>query len=299
MNEQPAASESVLSSLPQEHLHVDKTVIDRIGNLTRAASAIQLQGNSIHLVMPEDFRHTDITDKVEAANPHPNRKKGTQQLGDIASFNNYVKAHGNAWTTVIYADPEARTLTAVFNDHEKRGEGTPSSLTAPPLAGWRDHRAVYNAELSREFATWFKNNKQVKEQEDFAVFIEDNIADVMEPSGDVLLQIALTLQAKTEVNFSSSKRLDNGQVQLTYTENIDARAGNGNIDIPREFAIGCRLFKNGEGYKVRARLKYRLGGGKVKFWYELDRPENVIEDAFTAYVEKARETTFPVLIGKP
>ena len=281
-----------LRAAPLEHVHVNDSVIDRIGALTRAAAAIQQQGNSFHLVMPTGFTSKEITEQIEAANPQPNRKSGTQALGDIDSFNAYVKAQGIPGRTVIYADPESRTLTAVINDHEE----TDAESSA---AGWRDFRAVYGAELSREFSTWFKNNKQPKEQEDFAVFIEDNIADVVEPSGDVLLAIALTLQAKTEVNFSSSKRLDNGQVQLTYTENIEARAGAGNIDIPREFAIGCRLFKNGEGYKVRARLKYRLGGGKVKFWYELDRPENVIEDAFKAYVDKARETEFPVLIGKP
>jgi hypothetical protein len=50
---------------------------------------------------------------------------------------------------------------------------------------------------------------------------------------------------------------------------------------------------------VRARLKYRLGAGKVKFWYELDRAENAIEDAFKAYVEQARASGYQVLIGRP
>ena len=90
------------------------------------------------------------------------------------------------------------------------------------------------------------------------------------------------MQAKTEANFSSSRRLDNGQVQLAYTETIDARAGSGQIEIPREFSIGVRLFKNGTGYKLRARLKYRLGAGKVRFWYELDRPQQAIDNAARA-----------------
>jgi hypothetical protein len=49
---------------------------------------------------------------------------------------------------------------------------------------------------------------------------------------------------------------------------------------------------------VRARLKYRLTAGKVKFWYELDRPENVIEDAFESYIKQARESGYTVLLGK-
>lgn len=46
-------------------------------------------------------------------------------------------------------------------------------------------------------------------------------------------------------------------------------------------------------------MKYRLGSGKVKFWYELDRPENAIEEAFREYVEQARAGGFTVLMGKP
>jgi uncharacterized protein YfdQ (DUF2303 family) len=59
-----------------------------------------------------------------------------------------------------------------------------------------------------------------------------------------------------------------------------------------------RLFKNGDGYKIKARLKYRIGNGKVKFWYELDRVENAVEDAFKDYIEQVKESGYTVLIGK-
>jgi uncharacterized protein YfdQ (DUF2303 family) len=177
----------------------------------------------------------------------------------------------------------------VLNDH---GQGVDS------MPAWRDFRVSYKAELSCEFAAWHKNDRKVMGQEEFAVFLEDNVADISESTGETMLQVALTLQAKTEVAFSSHRRLDNGQVPLSYTENIDARAGNAEVTIPREFALGLRLFKNGDGYKVCARLKYRLGAGKVEFWYELDRVENAIEDAFNTYVEQERAGGFQVLIGR-
>jgi len=263
--------------------------IAKIGAMQDAATAIQEIHGTTHLVVPEGYRHIDLTAAIEQAGAAPIRKKGAVHLSDLASFNVYVADQGSPIDTYIYADPDSRTLTAVLNEHVKSQRTT----------GWRDHRAVYKAELSREFTTWMQFNKKPMEQEDFAIFLEDNIADVVEPSGEQLLQIALTLQAKTEVNFSSHKRLDNGQIQFAYSETVDARAGTGMIEIPREFTIGLRLFKNGDGYKVRARLKYRLGGGKLKFWYELDRAENAIEDAFQAYVNQARENGFTVLIGKP
>jgi len=281
------AGSTITSTIEQTHF--DASTIEKIGALSLAASAIQQIEGTTHLVIPEDFKHIDLTAALEKAGQYPKRKTGTVQLGDLSSFNVYVADQGTAYDTYIYADPDARTLTAVLNEHDKDDNH----------AGWRDHRAVYKAELSREFTTWMQFNKKPMEQEDFAIFLEDNIADVVEPSGEALLQIALTLQAKTEVNFSSHKRLDNGQIQFAYSETVDARAGTGMFEIPREFTIGLRLFKNGDGYKVRARLKYRLGGGKLKFWYELDRAENAIEDAFQEYVNNARENGFTVLIGKP
>lgn len=281
------AGSTIASTIEQTHF--DASTIDKIGALSLAASAIQEFNGTTHLVIPEDYRHIDLTAAIEKAGDNPKRKTGTVHLGDLSSFNVYAADQGTPHDTYIFADPDARTLTAVLNEHDKDYD----------KAGWRDHRAVYKAELSREFTNWLQFNKKPMEQEDFAIFLEDNIADVVAPSGETLLQIALTLQAKTEVNFSSHKRLDNGQVQFAYSETVDARAGTGMIEIPRDFTIGLRLFKNGEGYKIRARLKYRLGGGKLKFWYELDRSDNAIEDAFQAYVDQARENGFTVLIGKP
>lgn len=281
-----------LASAPavaQEHLHIDASTIRKIGELAIAAKAIQHVHGLDILVVPEEYKHIDLTAAVEKASYAPRRKSGTVHLSEIGSFNVFVADQGESGQVYIYADPEARTLTAVLNDHVHSDE----------TAGWRDHRAIFKAELSREFSIWMKNDKVPMDQETFAIFLEDNIADVVEPSGETLLQVALTLQAKTEANFSSHRRLDNGQVQFAYSETIDARATGGAIEIPREFTIGARLFKNGEGYKVRARLKYRLAAGKVKFWYELDRAENAIEDAFKAYVDKACENGFTVLIGKP
>ena len=53
-------------------------------------------------------------------------------------------------------------------------------------------------------------------------------------------------------------------------------------------------------YKLRARLKYRLGNGKVKFWYELDRPLDAIEDAFKGKADEVQEKCgYPLLYGVP
>ena len=260
--------------------------IKKISDLTLAAKPHQAIEHTHHLVIPDGYKHIDISQAIENALPSPTRKKNNLIVHDLQSLLQYAKDQSATQCGYIYADIDQRTITAVFNDQKDAAQ-----------TGWRDHRVTYKAEFSREFSTWMGRNEKPFDQEEFAIFLEDNIADV--PNGENLLAVALSLQAKTDVSFSSSRRLDNGQIQFSYTENIDARAANGAIEVPREFTLGMRIFKNGEGYELKARLKYRLNSSKLKFWYEIDRPENSVEHAFKLYIDQLCDCGYTVLLGKP
>lgn len=246
--------------------------------------------NYLHVVLPNECKVHDLSAAIEKTQLSPNRKTGTVKLKDLDSLIAHCILQDRSGNGYLYADPDARKITAVFNDNR-------DAL----FAGWRDHRAQFQAEYTVEFDIWLRNNKQPKEQTAFAEFIEDNFADIAGPDATRLLDIASTMQAKTSIDFKSSKRLADGQAQLSYVETIDAKAGAaGELTIPKEFNLALRIFKNGGGYKLKARLKYRLGGGAVKFWYELDRPERSVEDAFAGYVAEVREKSgYTVLIGAP
>lgn len=256
--------------------------------LSSAASRVHEFGDYMHAIVPKDYRLEDISKSVEKSQLTPRRQSGTAQLKDLASLIQYCVDQDMGLVGYIYADPDSRKCTAVFND--QRGG-----------MGWRDFRAEFKAEYTPEFQKWLTKDRQQFGQTEFAEFIEDNMADITEPAASAMLEMATTIQAKTDINFSSAKRLQNGQVQLGYTESIDARAGaNGAMEIPKEFALGLRIFKNGDGYKLKARLKYRLNSGSVKFWYEFDRVERAIEDAFGGYVATLREKSgYQVLLGTP
>jgi uncharacterized protein YfdQ (DUF2303 family) len=269
--------------------------------LIRDITTIGLEPKAIagttHLVVPPQFQHIDLTSKIEQAQFAPNRLRGTVALGSLESLLTYLADQHAQASGYVYADSEARTITAVFND-TKSGPG------------WRDHRAVFAAVLTPEAKRWLDKDGETFTQTEFAEFIEDNMADLHGDDAEKLLTVATTIAAATGINFSSAKRLQDGQTQLTYVETVNATAGaEGGLSIPKTFTLGLRLFKNGGGYKLTARLKYRLHSGAVKFWYELERPENAIEDAFTGYVEQVRNATvttvegpaplgYTVLIGK-
>lgn len=248
------------------------------------------EGTATLFTLPEGYRVEDITTLIEKTQPARNRPQGTVHLADVPSLLAYCADQVAQERGYIYADPDSRTITAVFNDQR-------STL----FNGWRDHRAVFAATFTPEFKKWLEHSSKAMSQQEFAEFIEDNYADLNGDDGQTLLNVATTIQATTGINFSSARRLTDGQTQLTYNEVIDAKAGSdGALRIPQTFTLGVRIFKNGDGYKLAARLKYRLAGGGVKFWYELDRPERAVEDAFSGYVETVRtQSGYTVLIGKP
>ncbi|CAN7543613.1 DUF2303 family protein [Variovorax sp. LjRoot130] len=240
-----------------------------------------------HVVVPNGYNRVDLTAEVEKAEAAPYRKKGTVVLGDVPSFLTYAKDQGAEKTGYIYADVDSRTLTAVFND-------------AKAGPGWRDHKATFKAELTPEATKWLSSNTVQMDQTTFATFIEDNFADLQGEDAANLLTVATTIQATSGINFSAAKRLQDGQTQLVYNETIDATAGaSGEFKIPKTFTLGLRLFKNGDGFKLTARLKYRLHSASVKFWFELERHEQAIEAAFKEYVAKVTaESGYTVLTGK-
>jgi uncharacterized protein YfdQ (DUF2303 family) len=285
MNQQSTPPALQATAATPESLQVAEQLITLAG----AVLAPQEIEGAHFVTLPPNYTHREVTDQVEKAQPAPNRKRGTVQVKDVDSLLRYLADQENAGDAVsayVYADPDTRTMTAVFNDNRAG-------------AGWRDHRAVFKAEFTPEFETWKRNDKQPKDQGSFAEFIEDNFADIQAPAAATLLEMATTIQATTGINFASAKRLQDGQVQLQYTETIEARAGaSGALQIPKEFTLGMRIFKNGGGYLLQARLKYRLAGGGVKFWYELDRPERAVEDAFKGYIDQVRDKSgYAVLIG--
>ena len=147
------------------------------------------------------------------------------------------------------------------------------------------------APRSIECATWTAADKSAMGQSEFAQFIENNVADIRNPPGATVLEVARNLQAKKAVDFSSAIRLATGEQQFTYSEVIQGSSQNGNISVPEEFTLGIPVFLNDALYEVRARLRYRITDSKLKLWYDLYRPEAIITDAFDKIVSTIAEKT--------
>jgi uncharacterized protein YfdQ (DUF2303 family) len=136
----------------------------------------------------------------------------------------------------------------------------------------------------------------------FAEFIEDHLADIYDPSGAEMLELAQTFEATTGVEFKSSQLLDSGQRQLRYEETIDARSSNGTLTVPKQVTLGLQPYEGSNSYRVTARFRFRIGGGNLQLSLILDDPRKVLETAFDeilADVTAGLTENIPVLAGTP
>jgi uncharacterized protein YfdQ (DUF2303 family) len=210
--------------------------------------------------------------------PAPVRTKQHLNVLDAETFIDYVKRFTTSATVVFCNGPNGRTFRVVFDYHQ------------PDQPAWGSHTASYACPLTVEWGNWKQNDRKKMTQAEFAEFIEDNVKDVVTndqtpgaPTAADMLEISRTLQAQKNITFRQGTRLDNGQVQLTYNEEIDGRAGEtGQLRIPEQFYIGVKPFIGGEAFLVSARFRYRIVEGRLQVWYELVRPDKVLEEAYAA-----------------
>jgi uncharacterized protein YfdQ (DUF2303 family) len=159
-------------------------------------------------------------------------------------------------------------------------------------AGWSDHRATLRLRHTPEWKRWIERDGKIEGQTKFAEHIEDCLADIVEPEAAVMLELAQHFQAAVKVNFRSAKQLSDGQRQLVYEETVEAKAGQrGEIVIPGSFVVGVAPFEGSVGYKLNARLRYRLSDGQLLIGYVLDRPDKVIRAAFDDVLAEVETAT--------
>jgi uncharacterized protein YfdQ (DUF2303 family) len=247
----------------------------------------------------------------------PERKRGTATVNSLMSFIELVN-RGADEGSVLFArrDPAAMfegkpTLTAVLN-YNPVGPRTVD-------AAFGDHRIVYPFPLSEEFKVWTGKNGTKLSQAEFAEFLENRIADVIAPEvteGDAisdlgkllggsfagparLMELSRGMTISAEMRVKQAVNLGTGEATIQYEEEYQDGAGQP-VKVPSLFVIAIPIFEDGNLYRIGVRLRYRLAGGKVVWFYELYRADKSFKHAFDeACVHAAAETGLSLFYGTP
>lgn len=235
------------------------------------------EGDIVGVVVPAGAQHVVVDLEKHLGNPR--RAHGSLTLHDPGSFADYLNRHKTD-ATQWYVDLEARRFVGVLNDHQK---DTP---------GWRDHRVTVQLKHTPEWAAWAKHDRVLMSQEEFAEHIEQNRPDIYDPPAADLLELVQTFQATNNATFKRATRLDNGEIQVTFNEDIEARGGrDGQLTIPDTFTLQIAPFMGFDAVELTAQLRYRIRDGHLSIGYVLLRADRVVDEAVHKLVESVATAT--------
>lgn len=238
-----------------------------------------------HLLVPAGMRLQPVR---EYAAPPPLADFITAEvkLADLPSFIAYTNRFKTGNALVFVTD---NSLVAQLDYHR------------PDVPMRNAHTARYSLALSEEYQAWAGINNKPLAQQDFALFLEERARDVVNPPSGAIMEIVLTLEARTEIEFRSGKRLDNSTQQLQYVETQVSKAGqSGNLEVPTALTINLPLFRHGDPVVIEAKLRTIIRDGKALFIVKLLGLETAKDDALARMIEAVhKETQLPVLRGQP
>ena len=215
----------------------------------------------------------------------PKRNTLTISFKDLDSFCNYVRDHATEDSS-LYLQPNIKKLEfsalACIDDCKRN------------LPNWRQEKVTYIPETSLEWEEWTKNNKEKMRQEEFALFLEEHLCDIVDDTNGkttalTLLQAVTNLYEVRNVTYGRTVSLSNGMASFEFREEDGQK---GQIQVPTEFVVGIPVFEDGPAYTIRAKLRYRIdrNSGALCLWYELQlinrNFKNAIERQSKAISEK-------------
>lgn len=280
-------------------------VINRLLEIGKLQAQPFESNDGLQRVLMPDGRIVVVTPKAHtefAAGPF--RVKAAVEVRDVESFVAYWKNHHDE-DSVAFADRETHSILGVL-DYHKAMQPQVLGFESWNQARWCNHRVTLKLKFTEEWATWKAGNgaQNKREQGAFAEFIEDNAPDVFDPPAATMMEMATTLQATTGAQFEQATNLQNGQIQLSYREEIKGTYGaNKNQQMPKEFKIRVPVYEGEQPVTLTARIRYRISGGRLTMWYDLLHVERTERKAFDAVVERVAagsgEMAIRVYNGKP
>lgn len=252
-------------------------------------------GKALNLAVPMlIWPRSEKYENLERLLAAPIRKRAVVVVRDHMSFIDYVMRHKEDGTLIFAEITESGgSFIALIDYHGNNELGN----NQPKFS---EHSCKYVCEHTPEWTRWIKKSGQAMSQTEMALFVEDNMIDIIQPEAGRMLDMVKTLEATQGVEFKSAIRLDNGDRQLHFAHNTTAKAGQqGDIEIPDKFMIRVPVFQNGPAYDVECRFRYRIKDGALVLAFEVVRPHKIVELALTEASEAIKATCapIPVLLG--
>lgn len=189
---------------------------------------------------------------------------------------------------LVEAFMSGRVVVATLDYHES---GTTTDFAKHML------RRAY--EPTRRFLRWQAANTKRMNQVEFASFLEDALADVVDPTQGSLLRLVLQFKAFRNGEISSAVDLQNGDVDLKFL--LKTKNEIGGAVLPERIKIRVPIFKGEKTeWDIDARLKYKVSEeAGLQLWFELIQIDEILDQAFEHAIGELRGLVSDTIILRP
>lgn len=218
-----------------------------------------------------------LKDEIERFRLTPQRRSGTAVATTLKSFIALIMYHKDE-SSALFAKAEwpQPNLLAVIDYHTEGHD--PRHC---------EHRIRYDFPVTDEFKAWIEHDGKPFSQAEFAAFIEEHAAELASPfkaeeveyerlfktgfaTPTVMVALSRGLQVHVESVVKQNVTLNSGEGEIQFVEeHLDKRGEK--LTVPGLFMVSVSAFLDGEPIRLPARLRYRVSGGKVAWFYQLYR----------------------------
>lgn len=237
----------------------------------------------------------DLAKFAETFRKFPARRKGTAKVLTLQSFIDLTNRQKTADSVIFAATswPEL-SITSIVNYHALAADGQPN---------FGDHRIHYPFPVTDEFTEWMDNDDEAMTQHDFAVFVEERIAEIATASDQEGAQYAslfqttfatpadmMMLSRGLELNVASAIKgqhtLQTGEREIMFQESHTAK-----VTVPGLFMVSVPAFLDSDPVRLPARLRYRVTPNGIVWFYQLYRWKELLRERVVADLNTATEAT--------
>jgi len=165
-----------------------------------------------------------------------------------------------------FSDPDAEEIKVVLDYHNSGVE--PSHC---------DHVASFRAKRTQQYDTWRNISGRKLTQVEAGMFLEERAADVADPDPATIMDMVMQFDVLKRVTFRQSTRLHDGQRQLSYTEENEAR---GAVTLPETFTLLVSVYEGQEPERIKVHVRYRIEDGRLLFIFKIHDRQSVETAAF-------------------
>jgi uncharacterized protein YfdQ (DUF2303 family) len=254
-----------------------ETIAELASKAAGVATSVKASSGREYLVVPAGFSHVEVTlpNTLSVNTPKLISQKVTLQNADaLVEYLNRFKSADS----LLLADVAASRIVGALDYH------------AVDKAALVVHTATLDLPFSEEWKIWTAISGQMKQQLEFARFIEENAPDIKAPDAGSLLEAVRDLQARRNVSFIKAVRTETDNESFEFNDNTEART-KGDLELPTKFLLNIPVYFGDPPTEVYAFLRWKLDDGALTLGIKLHRAEHIRQAAFKLIMTGAVERT--------